>query len=179
MGKVGCVSGAVTRRVPLDGMLHTVQVVQAGHLWTIYGPRMCCVWLTRVKRLKISKTFHSSGFFCKKGKTLSMPVWPKWAGLAVASTIPPTPRSVYSLTLLHWPLQTVPLATPVFEEQLEKAGKTGRGQVRNGRHTSSEIRKSRVQIWLHHLLPVTVSSFLNLGALVFKRHHMRYSWHHT
>lgn len=115
VGKAGCVSGAVTRRVPLDWMLHTVQGVQAGHLRTIYGPQMCCIWPTRVKQ---------------------------WAGLAIASTIPPTPRSLYSLILLHWPLQTVLFVTPVFEEQSEKAGKTGWGQVCDGRHTSSEIGKS-------------------------------------
>lgn len=40
-----------------------------------------------------------------------MPVWPKWAGLAIASTILPTPTSVYSLTLLHWPLHLLPAPT--------------------------------------------------------------------
>ena len=48
VGKVGCISGAGTRRVPLDWMLHIEQGMPDGCLWTMYDPQMCCFWPTEL-----------------------------------------------------------------------------------------------------------------------------------
>lgn len=100
-----------------------------------------------VKQLKISRTLHVSSFSWKMGRPCQLQAWPKWAGSARAPTAPLTPRSLYSLTLFHWSLQTVLFATPGLGKQLEgKAGKTGWGQVHDAKHTSSGISKAWVQI---------------------------------
>ena len=124
----------------------------------------------RVKQLKILEHSMFLVSLEKTGKTLSM-LRPKWARPVIVLTIPPTPKSLYSLTLLHWPLQTEPWYR----------GPGGEGREdRHATESTSSLQSEKLgfKSWAITSQTATVSSFLNL-MVVFKRHSMSYTWPST
>lgn len=73
---------------------------------------------------------------------------PKWARPVITLTIPLTPKSLYALTLLDWPLQT----EPWYRGPGGGEGRKDRlGTGMQLKHIISAIRKAGVQILAHHL----------------------------